>query len=249
MQHAAVRIGVWLALAMCVGACQLAAGAQPGPTLTASISSSLTATPGATATLAPTPLPTSTAEPSPSPTATPTVTPTRTPTRTPSPFPPTATHTPAPPTARPRPTAAPQATAAQPAASATPRPAPTGVAGPSDRVVSAFLSDARATQTDLFGVKVWFDRLAGGETIPCSTVFGHSIHQPISAAPGQVAELAPAWAEYQSALSAGQACLQWLLDFCSAGGGEIDETTFWDRRELSSSALSQCEHVVQALEQ
>jgi hypothetical protein len=40
-----------------------------------------------------------------------------------------------------------------------------------------------------------------------------------------------------------------MVDFCNAGGGTIDTTTFLDRRELSASALSHAEHVVQALEE
>jgi len=98
------------------------------------------------------------------------------------------------------------------------------------------------------GIKVWFDRLAGGESIACNTVYAHGIHQPASSAPAQVPDLAPSWNEYQAAIADGQKCLQWLVDFCNAGGGTIDKNTFWNRRDLSSSALSHCEHVIQALE-
>jgi hypothetical protein len=114
--------------------------------------------------------------------------------------------------------------------------------------VATFLADARQTQGDLMEIKIWFDRLAGEETIPCSTVYAHAIHRPSSTAPASVPDLAPTWNEYQAAIADGQNCLQWLVDFCDAGGGTIDYGTFWDRRALSSSALSRCEHVVQTLE-
>lgn len=113
---------------------------------------------------------------------------------------------------------------------------------------ATFLADARRTEDDLVTIKVWFDRLAGGERIACNTVYAHTIHRPTSNAPRRDPSLARTWSEYQAAIADGQTCLQWLVDFCDAGGGTIDETTFWDRRELSSSALSRCEHVVQALE-
>ncbi len=180
------------------------------------------------------------------------------------------TDTPAPtPTLRPtstlRPTEESQPTATSPPTETLPQPTPTDTAmpaslptrtpapaspttPPSSGVVSTFLADARQTQEDLVTIKVWFDRLAGGERIPCSTVYAHSIHRPSSTAPGTVPDLAATWNEYQSAIADGQTCLQWLIDFCDQGGGVIDEGTFWNRRDLSSSALSHCEHVVQALE-
>lgn len=124
-------------------------------------------------------------------------------------------------------------------------PAP---AAPSSAVVGAFLSDVRLTYSDLLEIKVWFDRLAGGEIISCETALTHSIHLPRSSAPASAAELAGIWAEYQQAISDGGLCLQWLVDFCEAGGGLIDAATFWDRRGLSAAALSHVEHVTQALE-
>jgi hypothetical protein len=189
----------------------------------------------------PTPLPTDTRVPTdtPEPTDTPQPTPTRTsrPTEKPSP-----TNSPtAVPTSTPKPP--PTATPVPPAAPTQPPPPP-----PSSGVLSTFLSDARQTQADLLEVKIWFDRLAGSESVACSTVFAHSIHTPVSNAPAQDPELVEIWHEYEGALASGQLCLQWLVDFCSAGGGTIDYGTFWDRRELSSDALSRAEHVVQALE-
>jgi hypothetical protein len=114
--------------------------------------------------------------------------------------------------------------------------------------VSTFLSDARWTQADLLEIKVWFDRLAGGESVSCNTILSHGVHLPVSAAPGQNPDLVGVWNEYQAAIADGQQCLQWLVDFCNSGGGTIDYGTFWNRRDLSSSALSHAEHVVQALE-
>jgi len=172
-----------------------------------------------------------------------------TPTSTPTPFHPTSTPAP---TSTPIPvsTPAPTSTPAPPRPAATPaasRPVPTNTPAGSG-VVSTFLADARRTQRDLMEIKVWFDRLAGGETIYCSTVYAHSIHRPSSTAPARDPSLVATWNEYQAAIEDGQKCLQWLVDFCKAGGGVIDEATFWDRRALSSSALSRCEHVVQDLE-
>ncbi len=114
--------------------------------------------------------------------------------------------------------------------------------------MAAFLTDARQTQDNLLSVKVWFDRMAGGETIPCNTVFEHGIHRPSSTAPAQVPDLVPIWNEYQTAIADGQQCLDWLVNFCAGGGGNINMGDFWGRRDLSSSALSHAEHVVQALE-
>jgi hypothetical protein len=114
--------------------------------------------------------------------------------------------------------------------------------------VATFLADARQTQNDLLQVKTWFDRMAGAESVSCATVFAHTIHLPSSTAPAQVPELVPIWNEYQAAIADGQSCHQWLKDFCTQGGGNIDAGSFQDRRTLSSSALSHCEHVVQALE-
>jgi hypothetical protein len=145
------------------------------------------------------------------------------------------------------------AATAAPVPAATPAPdsAPQPTAPPppaSSGLVAAFLGDARATQGDLLEVKNWFDRLAGQEQIACSTVYGHGIFRSGRSSAANVPELAPIWAEYQAAIGNGQTCLDWLVAFCRAGGGNIDSQTFWDRRELSSSALSHCEHVVQALE-
>jgi hypothetical protein len=179
----------------------------------------------------------------PTPTNAPTNPPTSTPASTSTPTPPSTLM----PTAGPTdaPTAAPSP---QPATESPPTAPAATVPPPSSGVVAAFLTDARQTQDDLMAVKVWFDRLAGGETIPCATVYGHGIHLPSSMAPGQVADLVPIWNEYQVAIADGQQCLQWLVDFCNAGGGNIGAGDFWNRRDLSSSALSHCEHVVQALE-
>lgn len=186
----------------------------------------------------------------------PTDTPTEAPTEMPAEVP-TAIRSPEPsptpePTDTPRPTQTPAPTRAPlPTDTPTPLPPPplTDVpAPPSGGVRATFLADARQTQSDLLEVKIWFDRLAGGETVSCATVIAHSIHRPSSAAPAQVADLVPIWNEYQAAIANGQQCLQWLVDFCSQGGGNIDAGTFWDRRGLSSDALSHCEHVVQALE-
>ena len=98
-------------------------------------------------------------------------------------------------------------------------------------------------------IKNWFDAMAGGQSVYCSTIYAHSIHRPTSTAPSTVPELVPIWNEYQAAIADGQLCHQWMVDFCDAGGGTIDTSTFWDRRDLSSSALSHAEHVVQALEE
>jgi len=187
-----------------------------------------TATPTLTPTLTPTAVPTT-------PTASPTPTPTEMPTAIPTHVPLAATPTPVPPATTP--TSTPPA----PTTPAVTAPPPSGV-------VATFLADARRTQNDLLEIKVWFDRLAGGERIPCSTVYAHAIHRPSSTTPAQVPDLVSTWNEYQAAIADGQRCLQWLVDFCNAGGGVIDYSTFWDRRALSSSALSHCEHVVQALE-
>ena len=173
-----------------------------------------------------------------------------TPTNTPTPTARPATSTPAVPTSTsiaPTPTSAP-VVAPTSTTAALPPAAPPTTAPPSSGVVSTFLADARQTKDDLLEVKVWFDRLAGGESVPCSTILAHSIHRPSSTAPAQVPDLSPTWNEYQAAIADGQQCLQWLIDFCNAGGGTIDNSTFWDRRTLSADALSHCEHVVQDLE-
>lgn len=191
------------------------------------------------------------------------------PSTAPATVPPTATPlrpTPTPTRLRPTSTPLPSATPTPPAPTSTPtRPAPTRTTAPAtpkpapttptpttarggSGVVATFLADARQTQRDLMTIKVWFDRLAGGETIYCSTVYAHSIHHPSSSDPAQDPSLVATWNEYQAAIADGEKCLQWLVDFCRAGGGVIDEATFWDRRSLSSSALSHCEHVVQDLE-
>jgi hypothetical protein len=149
------------------------------------------------------------------------------------------------PSATSRPATAPPAS---PATATPSRPATATSAPPPSGVRATFLADARRTEDDLMTVKVWFDRLAGGGRIACDTVYAHSIHRPSSRAPSQDPSLAPTWNEYQTAIADGQTCLQWLVDFCDAGGGTIDQATFWDRRELSSRALSRCEHVVQELE-
>ncbi len=202
---------------------------------------------------APTPTPTPTVTLTPTPTFTPTPVPTDTPTPTATPIP-TDTPTPIPtdtPTATATPTTRPTATASQPTSESPPTAPPATAppaAPPSSDVVAAFLIDARQTQNDLMAVKVWFDRLAGGETIPCATAYEHGIHLPSSMAPGQVGDLVPIWNEYQVAIADGQLCLQWLVEFCNAGGGNIGTGDFWSRRDLSSSALSHVEHVVQALE-
>jgi hypothetical protein len=211
--------------------------ARPADTAEPTQAPTATDTPAPTAT----PLPTHTPVPSntPEPTDTPEPTPTRTsrPTEKPSP-----TNSPtAVPTSTPQPP--PTATPVPPAAPTQP-PAPPPTSG----VLSTFLSDARQTQGDLLEVKIWFDRLAGSESVACSTVFGHSIHTPVSSAPAQDPQLVGIWREYEGALASGQLCLQWLVDFCAAGGGNIDYGTFWDRRALSSDALSHAEHVVQSLE-
>lgn len=187
----------------------------------------------------------------PQPTATPPPTTTPpTPTNTPTPTARPATSTPAvpipspvAPTSTSAPAVAPTSTTA-----ALPPTAPPPAAPPSSGVVSTFLADARQTQDGLSKVKVWFDRMAGGENVQCSTIRAHSIHRPSSTAPAQVPDLSPTWNEYQAAIADGQLCLQWLIDFCNAGGGTIDNSTFWDRRTLSADALSHCEHVVQDLE-
>lgn len=185
--------------------------------------------PPTTAPPTPTATPTPTARPA---TSTPAVT-------TPSPVAPTRTSAPA---------VAPTSTTAALPPTAPPATALPPTAPPSSGVVSTFLSDARQTKDDLLEVKIWFDRLAGGESVPCNTILAHSIHPPSSAAPAQVPDLIPTWNEYQAAIANGQQCLQWLIDFCNAGGGTIDTGTFWDRRTLSADALSHCEHVVQDLE-
>ncbi len=198
---------------------------------------------------------------SPAPTEIPTTTPTETPTETPTA---TATWTPEPtdtpiPTSTPLPTNTPT-----PKPTKTPRPTETSIPTsppaptvsapttppppPASGVAATFLADARQTKDDLVVIKGWFDNMAGGRAVYCSTIYAHSIHRPSSSAPASVPELAPIWNEYQGAIADGQLCLQWMIDFCDQGGGIIDESTFWDRRELSSSALSRAEHVVQALE-
>ncbi len=201
-----------------------------------------TLTPSATPTPTVTPTPTPTSTPTPLPTDTPTSTPTATPTNTP-----TATATP---TTQPSntPTApAPPQPATEIPPTAPPATAPPA-APPSSDVVAVFLTDARQTREDLLAVKVWFDRLAGGETIQCGTVFEHSIHVPSSMAPAQVPDLVPIWNEYQIAIADGQQCFQSLVEFCAGGGGTFNLGEFWTRRDLSSNALSRGEHVVQALE-
>jgi hypothetical protein len=97
-------------------------------------------------------------------------------------------------------------------------------------------------------IKVWFDKVAGGESVSCAIIINHTIHRPAGTAPSTVPDLVPTWNEYQAAISDGQQCLQWLVDFCGAGGGTVDTGTFWGLRDLSSSALSHGEHVVQELE-
>ncbi len=224
-KHAAwLPVCAVLVLAVGILACGQTPAPTAPPTATSAPTPALTATPPPTDTPAPMLRPTSTLRPTEG--AKPTVTPL--PTDTPTP--------------QSAPTTTPAAVATRaPAATATPRPAGSGV-------VATFLADARQTQRDLGTIKTWFDRLAGGESIPCSTIYAHSIHRPSSNAPSTVPDLAPTWNEYQAAIADGQTCLQWLVDFCDQGGGVIDEGTFWNRRELSSSALSHCEHVVQALE-
>jgi hypothetical protein len=183
----------------------------------------------------PTEIPTDTSEPTAPPTDTPQPTNTPEPTSTPKPTKtplPTGTPTPMPTdTATPTPTLPPK-----PAATAAPPPA------------TGFLSDARQTKDDLLSIKIWFDKVAGGESVSCSTIFAHTIHRPASTVPPADSDLVPIWNEYQAAINDGQTCLQWLVDFCDQGGGMVDAGTFWGLRDLSSSALSHAEHVVQALE-
>lgn len=62
-------------------------------------------------------------------------------------------------------------------------------------------------------IKTWFDKLAGGQNIYCSTVMAHTIHRPSSTAPATVPDLVPIWNEYQAAINDGQLCLQWMIDF------------------------------------
>jgi hypothetical protein len=188
----------------------------------------------------PTQVPTDTPEPTEKPTDTPMPTNTPMPTDTPLPTStPKPTNTPKP-TDTPPPTDIPKPTSP---------PAPTvPTAPPVSGVASTFLADARQTKEDLLTIKTWFDKLAGGESVYCSTVYGHTIHRPASTAPSTVPDLVPTWSEYQAAIADGQTCFQWMIDFCDQGGGVIDTATFWNRRDLSSSALSHAEHVVQELE-
>ncbi|MCX7683445.1 MAG: serine/threonine protein kinase, partial [Anaerolineae bacterium] len=118
-------------------------------------------------------------QPSPSPkpaTSTPTFTPTPTP--TPTRVRPTSTPLPSPTPTQPAPTSTPARPTPTPTRTpARPKPVPTTPtstsAPPGSGVVATFLADARRTQRDLMTIKVWFDRLAGGETIYCSTVYAH----------------------------------------------------------------------------
>jgi hypothetical protein len=203
------------------------------------------------------------ATPTPKPTGTPELTDTPEPTKTPHP-----TDTPAPtdtpqPTNTPQPKATPRPAGA-PAPADTPLPGePTATSAPtppSDEVAATFLTDARQTLDDLMEIKIWFDRWIGGEfgrteggqpVAYCSTMYLHTIHVPSSTAPAQVPELAATWNEYQVAIAEGQEFLQWLVDICDQNIGAEEEfriEDFFERRELSASALSHCEHVVQALE-
>jgi hypothetical protein len=138
-----------------------------------------------------------------------------------------------------------------PTSKPTPEPAPAtepAAPPPSFDLLSTFLADARQTQADLATVEAWFDQLAGGETVAGSGVLAHSIHLPVSVAPGQDPDLADMWDKYHAAIADGQQCLQWLIDFCASGGGTMDDDALRVRRELLSSALRHAEHVVQALE-
>ncbi len=199
-----------------------------------------------TLTTAPTEVPTDTSEPTEMPTNTPKPTDTQMPTNTPKP-----TNTPLP-TSTPKPSNTPKPTNTPPP---TDTPKPTSPpepaippAPPVSGVASTFLADVRQTKEDLLTIKIWFDKLAGGESVSCATVYGHTIHRPASTAPSTVPDLVPTWNEYQAAIADGQTCFQWMIDFCDQGGGVIDTATFWNRRDLSSSALSHAEHVVQELE-
>jgi hypothetical protein len=200
---------------------------------------------GMVATDTPVPPPTATEVPLPSPTDAPTATATARPTSTE-----VATATPTAPPPRPTGTSAPAATA--PPATLTP-PSPAQATNPPPAVpvgvVGTFLADSQRTQADLSEIKIWFDRLAAGERVQCSTVSQHAIHTPSSTAPATVEELVPIWNEYQQAIAQGQQCFQWLLDFCASGGGMMDVETFWDQRTVSANALSHVEHVVHALEE
>ena len=203
----------------------------PSPRPTATPPPSNTPVPTDTPLPTPTLTPEPTETPPPTPTASPEPTSTLLPTLTPSPQP---THTPIP--------TMPSTATLPPLPTATPMPPP--VSG----VAAAFLNDARQTTADLLEVKVWFDRLAGSESVSCAIVFDHSIHQPVSTAPAADPDLVGIWHEYQAAMAIGQDCLNWLVDFCAGGGGTIGGNDFWDRRQSTSRALSQAEHVVQALE-
>jgi hypothetical protein len=197
-------------------------------------------TPTPAPTTVPTEVPTDTPEPTEAPTDTPEPTETPMPTDTPRP-----TSTPKP-TNTPRPTNTPKPTDT-PTPTSPSKPAATAVP-PTSGVAATFLADARQTKDDLLIIKNWFDAMAGGQSVYCSTVYGHAIHRPASTAPSTVPDLVPTWNEYQAAIADGQTCFQWMIDFCDQGGGTIDTATFWNRRDLSSSALSHGEHVVQELE-
>jgi len=111
---------------------------------------------------------------------------------------------------------------------------------------TALLDDARASEEDLLAIKLWFDGIAGGEPFPCRAIYRHAIHRPASAAVPLA--LVSFWGEYQAALDTGEGCLRRMIELCDAGGGTPNGRTFWNLRGLSSSALSQCEHVVRAME-
>ena len=197
-------------------------------------------TPTPAPTTVPTEVPTDTPEPTEVPTDTPEPTETPLPTDTPKPTStPKPTNTPEP-TDTPMPTDTPEPTS-------PPKPTVPTVP-PISGVASTFLADARQTKDDLLVIKGWFDNMAGGQPVYCSTIYAHAIHRPSSNAPASVSDLVPIWNEYQGAIADGQLCFQWMIDFCDQGGGTIDEGTFWNRRDLSSSALSHAEHVVQELE-
>ncbi len=196
-------------------------------------------------TSAPTMVPTEVLTDTPEPTETPTNTPepTKTPLPTDTPLPTSTSR----PTNTPEPTETPLPTDT-PEPTSPPQPTATAAPPPASGVAAIFLADARQTKEDLLTIKIWFDRLAGGENVSCATVYDHTIHRPASTAPSSVPDLVPTWNEYQAAIADGQTCFQWMIDFCDQGGGVIDTGTFWDRRDLSSSALSHAEHVVQELE-
>ncbi len=210
----------------------------------------------ATATPVPSPLPTDTPPPTdtPEPTETPEPTATPEPTETPEPTPTPSTE----PTNTPLPTPTPKPTETQaptetPLPTATPLPLPPATQpppppAPSSGVVATFLSDARLTTANLMDIKIWFDRLAGGESVSCATVCDHSIHRPVSNTPAADPDLVDIWHEYEAAMANGQDCLNWLVEFCASGGGNMSGNDFMTRRTLSSQALSQGEHVVQALD-